>query len=55
MRARFPVLDGRLVPYVVTGLGASYTDFNDTRIVKFASARPGYVNRWQALCRAFLV
>jgi opacity protein-like surface antigen len=30
-RVRFPVLDGRLVPYVVAGLGASYTDFNDRK------------------------
>ena len=30
-RVRFPVLNSRLVPYVVAGLGASYTDFNDRK------------------------
>jgi opacity protein-like surface antigen len=30
-RVRFPVLDGRLVPYVVAGLGASLAEFNDRK------------------------
>ena len=31
IRARFPVLDGRLVPYAVGGVGAGYAEFNDRK------------------------
>ena len=31
VRARFPVLDGRLVPYAVGGVGAGYAEFNDRK------------------------
>jgi opacity protein-like surface antigen len=31
VRARYPVLDGRLVPYAVGGVGAGYAEFNDRK------------------------
>ena len=31
LRARYPVLDGRLIPYAVAGVGAGYTEFNDRK------------------------
>lgn len=31
LRARYPVLDGRLVPYAVAGVGAGYAEFNDRK------------------------
>jgi opacity protein-like surface antigen len=31
LRARYPVLDGRLVPYAVGGIGAGYAEFNDRK------------------------
>jgi opacity protein-like surface antigen len=31
LRARYPVLDGRLVPYAIAGVGAGYTEFNDRK------------------------
>jgi opacity protein-like surface antigen len=31
LRARYPVLDGRLVPYAVGGVGAGYAEFNDRK------------------------
>jgi opacity protein-like surface antigen len=31
IRARYPVLDGRLVPYAVGGVGAGYAEFNDRK------------------------
>jgi opacity protein-like surface antigen len=43
VRVRF-VLDGRLVPYVVAGLGASYTDFNDRKEGGVGLSIPG--NDW---------
>ena len=33
-RFRYPVLDGRLVPYVLAGVGASYAEFNDRKGVR---------------------
>jgi opacity protein-like surface antigen len=31
IRARYPLLDGRLVPYAVAGVGAGYVEFNDRK------------------------
>jgi opacity protein-like surface antigen len=31
LRARYPVRDGRLVPYAVGGIGAGYAEFNDRK------------------------
>jgi hypothetical protein len=31
LRVRYPVLDGRLVPYAVAGVGAGYAEFNDRK------------------------
>ncbi|HEY7517914.1 MAG TPA: outer membrane beta-barrel protein [Methylomirabilota bacterium] len=31
VRARYPVLDGRLIPYVIAGVGAGYVEFNDRK------------------------
>ena len=31
LRVRYPVLDGRLVPYAVGGVGAGYAEFNDRK------------------------
>jgi opacity protein-like surface antigen len=31
VRLRYPVLDGRLTPYVVAGVGLSHTEFNDRK------------------------
>ena len=31
LRARYPVLDGRLVPYAIGGVGAGYAEFNDRK------------------------
>ena len=31
LRLRYPVLDGRLVPYVVSGIGVSLSEFNDRK------------------------
>jgi opacity protein-like surface antigen len=31
VRARYPVLDGRLVPYAIGGVGAGYAEFNDRK------------------------
>jgi opacity protein-like surface antigen len=31
LRARYPVLDGRLTPYALAGLGVGYTEFNDRK------------------------
>jgi opacity protein-like surface antigen len=31
VRLRYPVLDGRLVPYAVAGVGAGYAEFNDRK------------------------
>lgn len=31
VRARYPLLDDRLVPYVVAGVGVAFTDFNDRK------------------------
>jgi opacity protein-like surface antigen len=31
LRARYPVLDGRLVPYAIAGVGAGYMEFNDRK------------------------
>jgi opacity protein-like surface antigen len=31
LRARYPLLDGRLVPYAVAGVGAGYVEFNDRK------------------------
>lgn len=35
LRARYPMLDGRLTPYALSGLGIAYTEFNDRK-------RPGF-------------
>ena len=35
LRARYPLLDGRLTPYALAGLGVAYTEFNDRK-------RPGF-------------
>ena len=35
LRVRYPLLDGRLTPYALAGLGAGYTEFNDRK-------RPGF-------------
>jgi len=35
IRARYPLLDGRLSPYALAGLGVGYTEFNDRK-------RPGF-------------
>ena len=35
LRARYPLLEGRLTPYALAGLGAGYTEFNDRK-------RPGF-------------
>lgn len=35
LRARYPLLDGRLTPYALVGLGVGYTEFNDRK-------RPGF-------------
>jgi len=35
LRARYPLLEGRLSPYAVVGVGAAYTEFNDRK-------RPGF-------------
>ena len=31
LRARYPLLDGRLTPYALAGLGVAYTEFNDRK------------------------
>lgn len=31
LRARYPLLDGRLTPYALAGLGIAYTEFNDRK------------------------
>jgi opacity protein-like surface antigen len=31
LRARYPLLDGRLTPYALAGLGVGYTEFNDRK------------------------
>ena len=31
LRGRYPVLDGRLTPYALAGLGFGYTEFNDRK------------------------
>jgi len=31
VRGRYPLLDGRLTPYAVAGLGVGYTEFNDRK------------------------
>lgn len=31
LRLRYPLLDGRLVPYLIGGLGVSFTEFNDRK------------------------
>jgi opacity protein-like surface antigen len=31
LRARYPLLDGRLTPYALAGLGIGYTEFNDRK------------------------
>jgi opacity protein-like surface antigen len=31
LRARYPLLEGRLVPYAIAGVGASYLEFNDRK------------------------
>lgn len=35
LRARYPLLEGRVSPYVLVGVGAAYTEFNDRK-------RPGF-------------
>jgi opacity protein-like surface antigen len=35
LRARYPLLEGRLTPYALAGVGAGYTEFNDRK-------RPGF-------------
>lgn len=35
LRARYPLLEGRLTPYALAGLGVGYTEFNDRK-------RPGF-------------
>jgi opacity protein-like surface antigen len=35
VRARYPLLEGRLTPYALAGLGVGYTEFNDRK-------RPGF-------------